>query len=64
MMPKTGKGARPECVAASPRPTVADRRAADEIVSRALGFCGLVLGGTAAWLACCALGDALARLVA
>ncbi len=63
-MPKTEKGARLECLAGLPRPTVADRRAADEIVSRALGFCGMVLGWTAAWLACCALGDFLARLVA
>lgn len=63
-MPKTEKEARLECLAGLPRPTVADRRAADEIVSRALGFCGLVLGGTAAWLACCALVDFLARLVA
>lgn len=62
-MPRTKKGARPECLAASPRPTVADRMAADEIVTRALGFCGLVLGWTAAWLACCALGDFLAAIV-
>lgn len=63
-MPKTEKEARLKCLAALPRPTVVDRRAADEIVSRALGFCGLVLGGTAAWLACCALGDLMAGLAA
>ena len=63
-MPRTKKGARPECLAASPRPTVADRMAADEIVTRALGFCGLVLGGTAAWLMCCALADLVAGLAA
>ena len=63
-MPRTKKGARPECLAASPRPTVADRMAADEIVTRALGFCSLVLGGTAAWLACCALADLMAGLAA
>lgn len=62
-MPKTKRGARLKCLAALPRPTVADRMAADEIVSRALGFCGLVLGWTAAWLACCALGDFLAAIV-
>lgn len=63
-MPKTKRGARLKCLAALPRPTVADRMAADEIVTRALGFCGLVLGGTAAWLACCALADLMAGLVA
>lgn len=62
-MPKTKRRARLKCLAALPRPTVADRMAADEIVSRALGFCGLVLGGTATWLACCALGDFLAAIV-
>ena len=62
-MPRTKKGARRSCQAFGPRPTVADRMAADEIVTRALGFCGLVLGGTAAWLACCALGDFLAAIV-
>lgn len=62
-MPKTKKGARLKCLAALPRPTVADRMAADEIVSRALGFCGLVLGGTAAWLACCALAGLMAAIV-
>lgn len=34
-MPKTRKGARLECLAGLPRPTVADRMAADKIVADA-----------------------------
>lgn len=38
-MPRTKKEARLECLAGLPRPTVADRVAADRIVAESLGAC-------------------------